>query len=65
MFLLVPAYPGCPEQMAVKWLLLSCSSVSTFFTTFAFKIGFSQPEINIQQTKSNVKDLSDFMCAER
>jgi len=23
MFLLVPAYPGCPGQMAVKWLLLS------------------------------------------
>jgi len=22
MFLLVPAYPGCPGQMAVKWLLL-------------------------------------------
>ena len=22
MFLLVPAYPGCPEQTAVKWLLL-------------------------------------------
>ena len=23
MFLLVPAYPGCPGKMAVKWLLLS------------------------------------------
>ena len=22
MFLLVPAYPGCPGQTAVKWLLL-------------------------------------------
>ena len=22
MFLLVPAYPGCPGQMAIKWLLL-------------------------------------------
>ena len=22
MFLLVPAYPGCPRQTAVKWLLL-------------------------------------------
>ena len=22
MFILVPAYPGCPGQMAVKWLLL-------------------------------------------
>jgi len=22
MFLLVPAYPGCPAQTAVKWLLL-------------------------------------------
>ena len=22
MFLLVPAYPGCPGQMAAKWLLL-------------------------------------------
>jgi len=22
MFLLVPAYPGCPVQTAVKWLLL-------------------------------------------
>ena len=22
MFLLVPAYPGCPGQLTVKWLLL-------------------------------------------
>ena len=22
MFLLVPAYPGCPGQTAIKWLLL-------------------------------------------
>ena len=25
MFFLVPAYPGCPGQTAVKWLLLSLS----------------------------------------
>ena len=25
MFLLVPAYPGCPGQTAVKWLLLLLS----------------------------------------
>jgi len=25
MFLLVPAYPGCPGQTAVKWLLCCCS----------------------------------------
>ena len=24
MFLLVPAYPGCPGQTAVKWLLVDC-----------------------------------------
>jgi len=36
MFLLVPAYPGCPGQTAVKWLLLllvtvvaSCISISS------------------------------------
>jgi len=39
MFLLVPAYPGCPRQAAVKWLLLlpmivarfSCGSIVTCF----------------------------------
>jgi len=30
MFLLVPAYPGCPGQMAVKWLLLLL--LSSLFT---------------------------------
>jgi len=25
MFLLVPAYPGCPGQTAIKWLLLLLS----------------------------------------
>ena len=28
MFLLVPAYPGCPRQTAVKWLLLFVVGVS-------------------------------------
>ena len=28
MFLLVPAYPGCPGQTAVKWLLLLFSALS-------------------------------------
>ena len=31
-FLLVPAYPGCPGQMAVKWLLfvvVQCHKVIT------------------------------------
>ena len=26
MFLLVPAYPGCPGQTAVKWLLLPANA---------------------------------------
>ena len=30
MFLLVPAYPGCPGQTAVKWLLLLLSSAKHF-----------------------------------
>ena len=29
MFLLVPAYPGCPGQTAVKWLLLLLNSALT------------------------------------
>ena len=29
MFLLVPAYPGCPGQTAVKWLLLYNSGEKT------------------------------------
>jgi len=29
MFLLVPAYPGCPGQTAVKWLLLLLFSGTT------------------------------------
>ena len=28
MFLLVPAYPGCPRQTAVKWLLLLLSALT-------------------------------------
>ena len=28
MFLLVPAYPGCPGKTAVKWLLLLFSALS-------------------------------------
>ena len=30
MFLLVPAYPGCPGQTAVKWLLLRFEVVTLF-----------------------------------
>jgi len=31
MFLLVPAYPGCPGQTAVKWLLLLLVVVEIVF----------------------------------
>ena len=40
MFLLVPAYPGCPEQTAVKWLLLLLYVVVVAGTTLSL---YSQP----------------------
>ena len=46
MFLLVPAYPGCPGQTAVKWLLLLLLLVytggSTDTTITLFDIGIPQ-----------------------
>ena len=42
MFLLVPAYPGCPGQMAVKWLLLLsvvCETVLIAFSALTLLVG--------------------------
>jgi len=35
MFLLVPAYPGCPGQTAIKWLLLLLHSFRFTFLAAA------------------------------
>ena len=37
MFLLVPIYPGCPGQKAVKWLLLLsvCDAMHTSMSSFS------------------------------
>jgi len=39
MFLLVPAYPGCPGQTAVKWLLLLLLLNLTKGAKFAGSVG--------------------------
>jgi len=45
MFLLVPAYPGCPGQTAVKWLLLCCCRYKRFYNE------------NMTKTKKSFKKL--------
>ena len=36
MFLLVPAYPGCPGQTAVKWLLYTSVCTVLYSVSLAF-----------------------------
>jgi len=38
MFLLVPAYPGCPGQTAVKWLLLLSIIIETCYQLNSTKV---------------------------
>jgi len=59
MFLLVPAYPGCPRQTAVKWLLY-------FLLLFFFTLVLSSQEMKkllyaIQKVKKNQQLLYCYM----
>jgi len=38
MFILVPAYPGCPGQTAVKWLLLFGLGFLSIYLGLAFYV---------------------------
>jgi len=69
MFLLVPAYPGCPGQTAVKWLLLLFLyliatvalfflHVTVFFTVLCHVYGFNLCSLTLlvyeQSAQTNV-----------
>ena len=59
MFLLVPAYPGCPGQTVVKWLLLlfMLQSINTVHWTWCMDGTSDEGITNCQRWHDSIADL--------
>ena len=58
MFLLVPAYPGCPGSKAVKWSLC----ISVVFVLLRFDFSGRTPLPLCQHAESTVEAVADGRC---
>jgi len=59
MILLVPAYPGCPGQTAVKWLLLLLE-LKRFQKA---KVTIQSPKVVVQTSGEQLMEVTGNICA--
>ena len=62
MFLLVPAYPGCPGQTAVKWLLLLVGEWGCCYERVCLCLSV-RPTVREHVSKATVPSFTKFFCA--